>query len=200
MRASRKSSRGSGLPQGKPEGGALSPFFRALRASVLDAWTSREGYAYDRVIYAVGYPYRKGDLERVLAFAGRKEEAKHFPPLGPLNRLLIESRYPELARLAPKGVSVEAWSAVLHFLDPSYPLAKAAANEALVALGFNLPARLKATDYPAFVAALDVLKEKAPMWAVPETNWYLARVLEVGLGAFAPSEVRGTRAGSRASA
>jgi hypothetical protein len=188
------------LPHGRPEGGALGPFFRALRASVLTAWTSREGYAYDRVIYAVAYPYGEGDLERVLAFVGKKNEAKLLPSLGPLNRLLLDTVYPDLAPRAPRGMSAEAWSAVLHFLDPSYPLANPSANDALGALGFKLPLRLKASDYPAFVAALDVLKEKAPVWAVPETNWYLARVLEVGLEAFAPAQTRPTRAAARASA
>lgn len=173
------------MPRGKRESPATDAFFRALRGHVLSAWTSPSGFAYDRVIYAVGYPYRKGDLERVLAFAGRKDEARALPPLAALNRQLTDSAYPQLAGEAPAGISAEAWSAVLHFLDPSYPLATKEAAAALRRLGVELPPSLSTSSYPAYVAAIDRLKEHAPVWAVPETNWYLARVLEVGLEAYA---------------
>lgn len=179
------------MPRGRREGGALDAFFRSLRPSVLHAWTSREGYAYDRVIYAVGYPYRAGDLERVLKWSGREDDLKALPPLDALNRTLATGRYPSLAGQAPAGVSVEGWAALLHFLDPSYPLATPRAHDALLALGYRLPDAPAPAAYPAYVDALDELKEKAPVWAVPETNWYLARVLEVGLSAF-PS-ARGAR-------
>jgi hypothetical protein len=178
------------LQRGKREERASAPFFRALRESVLKAWTSPQGYAYDRVIYAVGYPYRRGDLERALAFAGRANEAAALPPLAALNAALAASTYPDLAAEAPPGMSAEGWSAVLHFLDPSYPLATKEAAAALRALGARLPDELSAKSYPAYVAAVDALKDEAPMWAVPETNWYLARVIEVGLAAWA----RGARA------
>jgi hypothetical protein len=172
------------LPQGR-RSAASARFFRALRDGVVRAWTSPEGYAYDRVIYAVAYPYRAGDVARVLAYVGRSAEADALPPLAALNRTLTQSRYPDLADEAPPGVSVEAWSAVLHFLDPSYPLANAQAAQALRAMGERLPEELTPASYAAYVAAVDRLKERAPVWAVPETNWYLARVIEVGLEAFA---------------
>jgi hypothetical protein len=173
------------LPSGTREGQALRPFFRALRGSVVKAWQSPEGYAYDHVIYSVGYPYREGDIERALAFAGRKAEAPRLPPLARLNRALTASSYPELADEVPEGLSAQGWSAVLHFLDPSYPLATDGAAAALRALGVKLPESLTPRSYAAYVAAVDRLKEAAPAWAVPETNWYLARVLEVGLAAWA---------------
>jgi hypothetical protein len=189
------------LPQGRPSADSALPFFKALRRLVVEAWTSPEGYAYDQVIYAVGYPYRPGDLERVLAFAGRSHEARLFPPLAALNRLLTDSGYPELAGEAPSGVSAESWSAVLHFLDPSYPLATRGAAAALRAMGERLPEEVTASSYPAYVASVDRLKEQAPVWAVPETNWYLARVIEVGLGAFLgaqPGAARRPAAAARA--
>lgn len=173
------------MPKGRREARPHDAFFRALRGSVLKAWSSPEGYAYDHVIYHVGYPYRPGDLDKVLAFVGRRKDGGLLPPLAKLNRKLTLSRYPELAESVPEGVSAEGWSAVLHFLDPSYPLATARALAALRALGANLPASPTPASYPAYVAAVDELKEQAPVWAVPETNWYLARVLEVGLAAFA---------------
>ncbi len=175
------------MPKGKREARPHDAFFRALRGSVLKAWSSPEGYAYDHVIYQVGYPYRAGDLDRVLAFVGRRQDGRALPPLGKLNRELTGSRYPELAKAVPEGMSVEGWSAVLHFLDPSYPLWTPRALAALRALGAKLPASPTPRSYPAYVAAVDELKEQAPVWAVPETNWYLARVLEVGLDAFAKS-------------
>ena len=184
------------MPRGRREPRPFDAFFRGLRRDVLRAWTSPEGFAYDRVIYRVGYPYRDGDIERVLAFAGRKDEGAKLPGLPRLNRTLVDSRYPELASEAPAGVSAEAWSAVLHFLDPSYPLATKEAAAALRALGVALPASLTAASYPAYVAAMDLLKEAAPVWAVPETNWYLARVLEVGLEAWAENG-GGSRGGLR---
>lgn len=173
------------MPRAKPENGKLGPFFRALRASVLRAWQSPEGYAYDRVIYGVQYPYRAGDVERALAFAGRPGDARALPPLAKLNRGLTASSYPELAEQVPEGMSAAGWSAVVHFLDPSYPLATDKAVAALRALGAPLPEKLTPSSYAAYVAAVDRLKEQAPVWAVPETNWYLARVIEVGLEAWA---------------
>ena len=173
------------MPKGRRDGAGLERFFRALRASVLEAWQSPEGFAYDHVIYNVGYPYRAGDIERALAFAGRKREAESLPPLPRLNKALTASRYPELADEVPEGMSAEGWSAVLHFLDPSYPLATDAAAKALRALGAPLPEKLTPAAYAAYVAAVDRLKEQAPVWAVPETNWYLARVIEVGLESWA---------------
>ena len=173
------------MPKGRRKSTREDDFFRALRGSVLEAWTSKDGYAYDHVMYRVGYPYRQGDLDSVLAYVGKREDGRALPPLAKLNRELTKSRYPELAEEVPEGVSVEGWSAVLHFLDPSYPLATPGALAALRALGAKLPASATPASYPAYVAAVDELKEKAPVWAVPETNWYLARVLEVGLEAFA---------------
>lgn len=186
------------MPRGSREGGALDAFFRSLRGGVLEAWTSREGYAYDRVLYTVGYPYRVGDPARVLKWARREEDLKGLPPLDALNRALTQGRYPELAGEAPPGVSAQGWSAILHFVDPSYPLLTQPAHAALLALGYRLPAAPTTAAYPAYVDALDELKEKAPVWAVPETNWYLARVLEVGLAAFAPA--RAARAKGAAAA
>ncbi len=190
------------MPRGKPDGAARLRYFRALRGNVLDAWTSPQGFAYDAVLYAVGYPYRKGDVGLVLGFAGKPGDAEALPPLPRLNRTLVESSYPDLAEGAPEGVSAEGWSAVLHFLDPSYPLATLEAVAALRALGAKLPPAPTLASYPAYVAAVDALKEQAPMWAVPETNWYLARVLEVGLKAFAPPKAGEARltppGGSRA--
>ena len=174
------------MPRASRKGDRLDGFFRSLRASILEAWSSPEGFAYDRVLYAVGYPYRTEDLSRVLKWAGRPSEERALPPLKRLNETLTRSVYPELASGAPPGVSIEAWSAILHFLDPSYPLATPGANRGLLALGFPVAEALSPTSYAAYLEALDELKERAPVWAVPETNWYLARVIEVGLEAFAP--------------
>ena len=176
------------MPRARREGARFDAFFRSLRASTLEAWISRDGFAYDRVIYSVGYPYRQGDMARVLAFAGRPRDEGALPPLKALNRTLTASVYPELASNAPEHVSAEGWSAVLHFLDPSYPLATDNARRALAGLGFRMPESLTPRSYPAYVDAMDELKDKAPVWAVPETNWYLARVIEVGLEAFAPPQ------------
>lgn len=175
------------MPSGRPNQRALDVFFRSLRADVVRAWVSKRGLAYDRVQYAVAYPYGAGDIDRILRWAGCGAEAKRLPPLRALNDELTSHSYPALATRAPPGVSAKAWSAVLHFCDPCYPLATPEAEEGLRALGFNVGAAGSAVNYAKYLAAVDELKDRAPMWAVPETNWYLARVLEVGLAARAAS-------------
>jgi len=164
-----------------PEARALSPFFEGLKQRVLSSWQSKEGLAYDRVLYAVSYPYAKQDIDRVLAWAGGALERASLPPLRELNRMLMSRPYPQVAPLAPEGLSAQSWSALLHFLDPSYPLATDRSYAGVQALGFALPQRLDTTAYPRYLAALDTLKDEAPVFAVPETNWYLARVIQVGL-------------------
>lgn len=186
------------MPRASHKGVRFDAFFKSLRASILEAWTSPEGFAYDRVQYAVRYPYKKGDMAAILRWAGRPGDEGSLPALKKLNEALTNSLYPELAFQAPKGLSVEGWSAILHFLDPSYPLATARANRALRALGFALPEALTLASYPAYVEALDALKERAPVWSVPETNWYLARVIEVGLEAFPAAVASGRGASARA--
>jgi hypothetical protein len=164
-----------------PERRVLSSFFQSLKAQTLAAWRSREGFAYDRVLYSVRYPYVAPDLEQVLEWAGHPQDLLRLPALEQLNRGLTGRVYPKAASLAPGGVSAEGWSAILHFLDPSYPLATPAAFEGLKELGFSLAPRLEASGYPRYLAAVDSLKERAPVAAVPETNWYLGRVIQVGL-------------------
>jgi len=169
------------LRHAAPEGPRLAPFFAGLRGDILAAWQSPLGFAYDRVIYSVSYPYTEGDVTRVLAWCGRAGERARLPAVGELNRTLEAHSYPELASRAPPGVSAHAWSAVLHFCDPSYPIYTERAAEALSALGFDAAARGGEPDYGAFVAAVDELKVEAPAASIPETNWYLARNLGVGL-------------------
>jgi len=174
-----------------PKARALRPFFKTLRERVLACWQSKEGVAYDRVLYSVAYPYAKGDVEEVLAWAGSPAARTKLPALDTLNREWTARPYPEAASLAPPGVSANAWSALLHFLDPSYPLVTEESYAGLRALGFALPERLGARAYPSYVAAVDTLKDEAPVWAVPETNWYLARVIQVGLEGWAPAGAQG---------
>ena len=171
------------MPSARRDKRAFDTFFRGLRAEVVRAWISKRGLAYDSVQYAVRYPYRSGDVERILKWAGCAPERTRLPPLRALNAQLTSHSYPSLATRAPPGVSAKAWSAVLHFCDPSYPLSTPEAEAGLRALGFNVGTQGSAADYAKYLAAVDELKDRAPMWAVPETNWYLARVLEVGLAA-----------------
>lgn len=184
------------MPRGRPERAAVDAFFRGLRKDVLAAWSSRNGFAYDRVLYAVGYPYGPDDPARVLRFVGREDETKAVPPLAALNRVLLESRYPELGARSPPGLTAWAWSALAHFLDPSYPMATTSAWQALRMMGFDLPEEIAPRAYPAYLEAVDALKARAPVWAVPETNWYLSRVLEVGLSRYAP-RAQGARGRAR---
>ena len=176
-----------------PEARTLTPFFKTLRERVLRTWQSREGVAYDRVLYTVDYPYAKGDVEEVLEWAGSPGASKHLPGLETLNRQWTARPYPEVAPLAPAGVGATAWSALLHFLDPSYPLVTEESYARLRSLGFPLPHRLDARAYPHYVAGVDTLKDEAPVWAVPETNWYLARVIQVGLEGWAPPGASGLK-------
>jgi hypothetical protein len=164
-----------------PEARALSRFFRTLKERVVARWQSKEGLAYDRVLYTVSYPYAKGDVELVLEWAGRPQERARLPAVRELNHELTSRPYPQVAPLAPAGVSAQSWSALLHFLDPSYPLATPESYVGVLALGFPVEPRLDARGYPGYLAAVDTLKDEAPVFAVPETNWYLARVIQVGL-------------------
>ncbi len=175
----------------------LGPFFGRLRQDILAAWESDPGYDYDRVIYAVSYPYREDDIAHVLAWCGRAGERAHLPPVEKLNRTLESHDYPGLAGMAPPGVSPEAWSSVLHFCDPSYPVYTAAAADALGSLGYETRGADGAADYRAFLEAVDRLKAEAPVTSIPETNWYLARNIGVGLEGWArahPNRPQGARA------
>lgn len=159
----------------------LRPFFAALRDEILAAWQSGPGYDYDRVIYAVGYPYREEDVAHVLAWCGRAGERAMLPPVEEVNRMLETHEYPMHAALAPAGVSAHAWSALLHFCDPSYPIYTDKAAKALRSLGIDTAGPDGSPDYRAFLEAVDRLKVEAPVSSIPETNWYLARNIGVGL-------------------
>jgi hypothetical protein len=173
----------------------LGPFFDGLREDILAAWQSGPGYDYDRVIYSVSYPYREDDIAHVLAWCGRASERAHLPPVEMLNRTLESHDYPALARLAPEGVSAQAWSSVLHFCDPSYPVYSEAAAEALRSLGYETRGPDGKVSYLAFLEAVDRLKAAAPVTSIPETNWYLARNIGVGLEHWASAGKR--RAGGK---
>jgi hypothetical protein len=180
------------LPSDPPDARALERFFHRLRGDVLSAWVSKAGLSYDRVLYGVAYPYQKGDVVRVLGWARCRNEHARLPPLAALNKELASYPYPHLASRAPRGVSGLAWSCILHFCDPSYPVLTAKARAGLRNLGFKLGKTRTAAEYARYLEAVDLLKELAPVWAVPETNWYLARILEVGLEAWDESAtVRG---------
>ncbi|MBI4393065.1 MAG: hypothetical protein HY556_04595 [Euryarchaeota archaeon] len=67
---------------------------------------------------------------------------------------------------------------MLHFQDPSYPLFTTDAAGSLRRVGFP---PIVARSYWSYVKAIDVLKEAVPASAVPETNWFLARLIQVAL-------------------
>lgn len=136
------------------------------------------GAAYDRVIYATGMPVSDADVSRSLGFAGFDERPVSLPRGQELRELIEAHPYPRLARRAPRGIAVEAWSAILHFHDPSYPLDTPDARRGLAHLGYKIT---EGTPYSAYVAAVDDLKERAPAIAVPETHWFLSRLVQVGL-------------------
>lgn len=160
---------------------ALAPFYAGLRAEILAAWASKPGFAYDRVIYSVHYPYTDEDLDRVLTWCGKPDDRARLPPVGALNDMLEGHTYPELSGMAPTGVSTHGWSAILHFCDPSYAVYTDETALALAELGFDVAGADGAPDYGRFLAAVDTLKAEAPATAIPETNWYLARNIGVGL-------------------
>lgn len=136
------------------------------------------GAAYDRVLYATSMPITQADVARSLGFAGFEKRPPGLPREDGLRGLLDENSYPQLASLVPQGVASGAWSAILHFHDPSYPLDSSDARRGLAHLGYKI------TDhdpYATFVAAVDDLKDRAPARAVPETHWFLSRLIQVGL-------------------
>jgi len=189
------------LPRARPETGPLDPFFSGLRDRAVANWQSRDGYDYDSVLYSMHYPFTESDLDRILSWVGRRGERTHLPPVVSLNQDLEGATYPSMAAKAPRGVSSHAWSAVLHFCDPSYPLYTDAAAQGLERLGFRLMAPESPNAYPTFLSAVDTLKERAPVWSIPETNWYLARVIEVGLSSWkAATRQAAARGPSRARA
>lgn len=198
MSALRRSSRRSGLRQGAHEPAPLGPFFAGLREDILAAWQSTPGYAYDRVIYSVNYPYTEDDIAHVLAWCGRAGERASMPPVADINRMLETHEYPAHADMAPAGVSAHAWSAVLHFCDPSYPIYTDQAAEALRSLGLETTRPDGSPDYRAFIEAVDRLKAEAPVTAIPETNWYLARNIGVGLEGWLRSQADGPSGATRA--
>lgn len=188
------------MPRKRPDERALRRFFSELPAIIGHRWRSREGLDYDEVLYAVSTPYQEGDLELVLRWAGREEELEALPPRSRLNKTLASSPYPELSRRAPSALNAHVWSAVVHFYDPSYPLATPGAGVGLQRLGLPPADRTDPVFYARFVDAVDALKELAPAWAVPETNWYLSRIMQVGLEDFGAAEPAPVRASARARA
>ena len=184
------------MPRARPESQSFAPFFRGLRDRTVATWQSRDGYDYDSVLYSIHYPFTEADLDRIFEWVGRGSERRQLPPVAPLNKSLESATYPALAAKAPRGVSAQAWSAVLHFCDPSYPLYTDGAAKGLERLGFEMLDAQGPKAYPAFLAAVDTLKEQAPVWSIPETNWYLARVIEVGLGSWTAAKRQATARGA----
>ena len=165
---------------GTPDSAELDRFFQSLSRSVRRELASEAGAKYDRLLYAVSFPYRDQDFGRVLDFVGHSTGgyAHEAVLVSALQRL----PYPVLARAPLAESDPHAWSAILHFHDPSYPLYTAQAKRSLRRLGYGLSSSSPYVDY---VAAVDDLKERCPAWAVPETHWFLARLLQVGLHAWA---------------
>lgn len=179
------------MPRARPDPFRLQCFYDSLPILVASRLSGPEARAYDHVLYTVAQPYRPRDIALVLAYARAATSPTAVPPATRAQLALGALAYPRFAGAAPAGLDAGAWSAVLHFHDPSYPLDTPAARAGLRSLGFDEAEG----DYPGYVAVLDQLKERAPASAVPETHWFLARLLQAGLEAWVqvPERVAGHR-------
>ncbi|MBI2078682.1 MAG: hypothetical protein HYT80_09995 [Euryarchaeota archaeon] len=169
----------------RPDGNTVDWFFEGLVAAVLEELDSPAGAAYDRTLYAIGMEYGAVDARRALDYAvGPRHGAT---PTDKVLASLGQTPYPRLARRRLPGQGIRGTAAILHFFDASYPLHTEPAERALVELGFELPSPLQYVDY---VHAIDRLKERCPASAVPESNWFLSRILQVGLEAWSRRQAR----------
>lgn len=182
----------------RPDAFRISVFFECLPEAVAEEIEGPVGTAYDGVLYATSMPITSADVVRSLGFAGFEKESLKLPREAELRALLDEKPYPLLATLAPKDVASGAWSTILHFHDPSYSLDSPEARRGLAHLGYNIT---ELDPYAIFVAAIDDLKDRAPARAVPETHWFLSRLIQVGLEHWGrgvvPRESKGSQMATR---
>lgn len=189
----------------RPDPVRLSFFFEMLPAFIHGARNSPAGEDYERILYSTSTPYADDDVDRVLEFARHQlGSTTERAPEG-LWALLLPRSYPRYAAMDPPGTDFQAWSALVHFHDASYPLYHEDARNALAHLGYIID---EDRAYASYVEAVDDLKERVQAISVPESNWFLSRLFEVGLGCWVrpvstgPSgraECEGASVGTRAS-
>lgn len=172
------------------------------------ATVDREGEAYDDVIYRVERPLRKGLVARVAAFlddvgvdrdrtapAGATNGVPQDPtdarPDATVDEAVAHSHYPDtspLLKLASDGYDLPLAVGLLHFYQPSYPLYRPEAVEALHALGRGdvEPYRTDLTEeglaaYRSFEQAVRDLTLHLRFRHTPEIHYYRQRVVEGAL-------------------
>lgn len=165
------------------------------------ATVDREGDAYDDVIYRVERPLRRGLVARVAGFLediGVDVAADNGVPADPadadpdptVDEAVATSHYPDtspMLKLAGEGYDLPLAVGLLHFYQPSYPLFREEAVEALSALGHDdVTYRTDLTEeglaaYRAYTEAVRELTLHLRFRYTPEIHYYRQRVVEGAL-------------------
>lgn len=174
------------------------------------ATVDREGEAYDDVIYRVERPLRKGLVARVAGFLedvgvdrgadgktdgaatnGVPSDPTDATPDATVDEAVAHSHYPDtspLLELERQGYDLPLAVGLLHFYQPSYPLYREEAVEALQALGRDdvEPYRTDLTEeglaaYRSFEQAVRDLTLNLRFRHTPEIHYYRQRVVEGAL-------------------
>lgn len=145
---------------------------------------------YQYLLYHVQHAFQPRHLAEI-------ESAFGLPPPGwsagsreEVIRILDNLRYPNTRGLgelrAVPGLDLQTMSHYLHFFHHAYPIYTRESLAGLAKLGVDLPfTKVRDPDvYGLYIEALDELKERAPFRSVPETNVFLARILQGALHAY----------------
>lgn len=142
---------------------------------------------YQRLLYTIEHPLAEPTTDAVEA----SFQLPH-PHWNPGSRreaiaLLDKLPYPSTAAIsdlrAVSGLDLRILSHYLHFFNHAYPIYDKASCAGLGKLGVDVPYTLvrDSSIYALYVEAIQDLKERAPYWAVPETNVYLTRIVQGAL-------------------
>jgi hypothetical protein len=147
--------------------------------------------AYDSLIYGFQRPITLDYASKVFRFAGVEANGAAGPaPWGQAFTSAIFPQTNQLLELAKvPGATLPAAAALMHFCTPSYPAYIKESAHGLRRLGRRVdhvdsldPKGLMA--YDAYVQELQRLKDAATFKHVPETYYFLTRIMEAALAAY----------------
>ncbi|MBI4394001.1 MAG: hypothetical protein HY556_09440 [Euryarchaeota archaeon] len=147
--------------------------------------------AYDSLIYAFQRPITLDYASKVFRFAGVEADRKSGP--APWSQSFTSAIFPETRQLLElskvPGATLPAAAALMHFCTPSYPAYLEGSVEGLRRLGRKVD-RVDSLDptgltaYDSYVRELQRLKDAATFMQVPETYYFLTRIMEAALAAY----------------
>lgn len=145
--------------------------------------------AYDEILYAMRRPLTHGVYQQVLAYVGHHADAGDGDPFAEADRVLRACRYPDpepLAGLRELGCDLRLATALLHFYNPAFPIYDVPSLAAARRLGREVPFEVQLSGeglaaYRQFVLLVHDYKERIGHFFVPETHYYLTRVIEGAL-------------------